>query len=340
MIRRRARTEEGSRREAAELGMAALVAQHELQRLNHYRLARRGSHVRHFHLNFRWRDLDLFGVRDVSDDNRHPHIAHRMNAFLGPALSVPSTWFVGPKTRTAVGFISTSSGPGGPFPATWDLIEVTPDGSSGASPAPAKTAFDAPVRAANAGAWTTVAPASSPRQEVSYVKAGGRFYLAWGRNATQQEAYNPVTNTWKTLATPLPPQLDHIQGVAVGGKIYYIGGLIKYPSPETGTVWIYDPKTDTFSSAAPMPAGRERGAGGVAVYDGKIYYAGGLHGGVAVPDLSLSGINLGSAPIGSLELGDLNSVTSPKTFDVAFDDVAYDGQYIADTGAPTGRQLP
>ena len=32
-----------------------------------------------------------------------------------------------------------------------------------------------------------------------------------------------------------------------------------------------------------MPVGRERGAGGVAVYDGKIYYAGGLHAGVAVP---------------------------------------------------------
>ena len=115
------------------------------------------------------------------------------------------------------------------------------------------------------------------------MKSGSRFYAAWGRNATQQEAYNPVSNTWKTLATPLPAQLDHIQGVAVGGKIYYIGGLIKYPSPETGSVWIYDPKTDSFSSGAPMPAGRERGAGGVAVHDGKIYYAGGLHSGVAVP---------------------------------------------------------
>ncbi|MFL5767112.1 MAG: kelch repeat-containing protein [Actinomycetota bacterium] len=201
--------------------------------------------------------------------------------FLGPAVSVPSSWFVGPKTRTAVGLISTSSGPGAPFPATWDLIEVTPAGSSAASAR--RTHLDAPVRAANTGSWTTVAPSSSPLQEVSYVKAGNRFYLAWGRNATQQEAYNPVTNTWKTLSTPLPAQLDHIQGVSVAGKIYYIGGLLKYPSPETGSVWIYHPKTDSFSAGAPMPAGRERGAGGVAVHDGKIYYAGGLHGGVAVP---------------------------------------------------------
>jgi len=42
---------------------------------------------------------------------------------------------------------------------------------------------------------------------------------------------------------------------------------VKYPAPETGSVWIYDPKTDTFSAGAPMPAGRERGAGGVAFCD-------------------------------------------------------------------------
>src|SRR5204863_10191904 len=57
--------------------------------------------------------------------------------------------------------------------------------------------------------------------------------------------------------------------------------------------------------------------------------------GSPVPDLSLAGIDLGTNPIGRLDLGDLNSITTPKTFDVAFDDVAYDGQYIADTGAPT-----
>ena len=32
-----------------------------------------------------------------------------------------------------------------------------------------------------------------------------------------------------------------------------------------------------------MPAGRDRGAGGIAVHAGKIYIAGGLHNGAAVP---------------------------------------------------------
>ena len=65
----------------------------------------------------------------------------------------------------------------------------------------------------------------------------------------------------------------------MGGKIYYLGGLVGWPGPEVGTVYIYDPATDSFSEGAPMPQGR--GAGGVAVYEGKIYYAGGLSDAVA-----------------------------------------------------------
>ena len=95
----------------------------------------------------------------------------------------------------------------------------------------------------------------------------------------RHEAYDPATDTWRDVA-PLPERLDHIQGVAVGGRIYYIGGLSAWPKPAVGTVSIYDPKSDGFSTGAPMP--RPRGAGGVAVHGGKIYYAGGLSEGRAV----------------------------------------------------------
>ena len=129
------------------------------------------------------------------------------------------------------------------------------------------------------GEWQTLAPSSTNRQEVSYVEADGKFYLAGG--STLHERYDPKTNSWKTIA-PLPVNLDHIQGVAVDGKIYYVGGLAGWPRPAVGTVYIYNPSTNTFSQGTPMPTGRERGAGGVAVYGGKIYYAGGLHDGKAV----------------------------------------------------------
>jgi hypothetical protein len=128
------------------------------------------------------------------------------------------------------------------------------------------------------GTWETRAPSGPARQEVSYVQAGGKFYLAGG--STAHEAYDPATNSWTTLA-PLPQNLDHIQGVTVGGLIYYIGGLLGWPGPHVSTVYIYNPATNSFTQGAPMPRGR--GAGGVAVFGNKLYYAGGLANSVAVP---------------------------------------------------------
>ncbi|MDQ1382309.1 MAG: hypothetical protein QOG65_211 [Actinomycetota bacterium] len=133
------------------------------------------------------------------------------------------------------------------------------------------------------GKWSERAHASFARQEVSFTYSARfkRFFLGGGRS-TVQESYDPSSDTWKTVA-PFPARLDHIQSVALNGRIYYIGGLVNWPGPAVGTVYIYDPATDSFATGAHMPTGRERGAGGVAVYGKKIYYAGGLHAGGAVP---------------------------------------------------------
>ena len=133
------------------------------------------------------------------------------------------------------------------------------------------------------GSWTTAAPTGSARQEVSYVEAGGRFYLAGGKTDLHQ-AYDPATNRWSTVAPlPTPDHLDHIQVAAVAGRIYYIGGMTHWPHESVGTVHVYDTRTNTFSAGAPMPAGRDRGAGGIAVAGGRIYLAGGVHDGTTVP---------------------------------------------------------
>jgi N-acetylneuraminic acid mutarotase len=136
---------------------------------------------------------------------------------------------------------------------------------------------------ASKGSWRTAAPAGVARAEVSYTyaPATGRFYLAGG-GRTLQQSYDPVADTWQQVAS-LPAALDHIQSVELNGRMYYIGGLVTWPSPAVGTVYVYDPVADRFTTGTPLPPGRERGAGGVAVHDGKIYYAGGLAGGVAVP---------------------------------------------------------
>ena len=123
------------------------------------------------------------------------------------------------------------------------------------------------------------------RQEVSYVRVGTKLHIAGG--GAPQQAYDPNANTWADETLVLD-RTDHVQGVAVGGRIFYIGGLdldVGYPDGEIGAVEIYDPAAPAgqqVSAGTPMPAGRERGAGGVAAYKGRIYYVGGLHGGSAV----------------------------------------------------------
>jgi N-acetylneuraminic acid mutarotase len=180
---------------------------------------------------------------------------------LPGTFTLPTSWFSSTTKGMAIGVIATSSG-GPTFSATWKGI----DASLG-SPVPL---------------WQSLAAAPTSRQEVSevYSPTTKKFYVAGGLQ-TAQEAYDPSTNTWSTVAS-LPAALDHIQSVALGGKIYYIGGLSCWPNCSVGTVYIYDPSTDTFSTGAPMPTGRDRGAGGVAVFNGKIYYAGGLHNGTDV----------------------------------------------------------
>jgi sugar lactone lactonase YvrE len=128
------------------------------------------------------------------------------------------------------------------------------------------------------GRWEARSSSERRRQEVSFVAARGRLYLAGG--GTAHQVYDPATDSWADVA-PLPANVDHIQGVELGGRVYYVGGLRSWPEPAVGTVLAYDPATDRFERRTPMP--RPRGAGGVAAYRGKIYYAGGLNEGRAVP---------------------------------------------------------
>lgn len=135
--------------------------------------------------------------------------------------------------------------------------------------------------AASPASWSTQPPSGFKRQEVSYIAAGGKFYLAGGRS-TEQQVFDPVAGTWARVA-PLPAALDHIQTVALNGLVYYVGGLSGYPKGSSfGDVYVYHPVGDFFSAAAPLPAGRDRGAGGIGVYQGRIYLAGGFHSGHSV----------------------------------------------------------
>jgi len=147
---------------------------------------------------------------------------------------------------------------------------VLPIAAAGAFVVPVALGDSEPV-------WKQLDDAPSARQEVSYVALGGHLYLAAGNDRTQSR-YDPATDQWTRVAD-LPASfegIDHVHGVAVGGRIVYVGGLSQweYPFPVTGAVAIYDPATDEFADGAAMPS--PRAAGGVAAWHGKVIYAGGL----------------------------------------------------------------
>jgi N-acetylneuraminic acid mutarotase len=66
--------------------------------------------------------------------------------------------------------------------------------------------------------------------------------------------------------------------VALGGRLYAIGGRIDTPAHNTSYLNIYDPRTNAWTSGAPMPSARSGMA--VAVYDGKIFAIGGEQSGM------------------------------------------------------------
>jgi N-acetylneuraminic acid mutarotase len=143
------------------------------------------------------------------------------------------------------------------------------------------------------GTWSTHAPLSlGPRQEMGVAALDGRVFVVGGFDGSGQpvatvEAYDPATDRWAQRAS-LPAPLHHVNLAAVNGRLYVVGGLSGASFGASGTTLLYDPAADAWSPLNSMPAGTERGASGVAVLgDGRIVVAGGLRGGVSVPDASV-----------------------------------------------------
>jgi len=88
------------------------------------------------------------------------------------------------------------------------------------------------------------------------------------------EAYDPANNTWETK-TPLNSQTGDWQTEVANGKIYIIGGS----EGTIGTIqllqsnYVYDPASDSWSQAAPIPTPVSDYAS--AVLNNKIYIIGG-----------------------------------------------------------------
>ena len=117
----------------------------------------------------------------------------------------------------------------------------------------------------------------------------GRIYVlggatAWGGGewpcVQTVEVYDPATDTW-TQASDMPRARVFHSASVVAGKMYIVGGAdpaVHQPGDDLpSTVDVYDPVTDTWTTAADFPNPRAEHT--AAVVDGKIYTIGGRHSG-------------------------------------------------------------
>ncbi|HET7842359.1 MAG TPA: kelch repeat-containing protein [Terriglobia bacterium] len=137
------------------------------------------------------------------------------------------------------------------------------------------------VALAQDGIWTTRAPLPTARLGASAATVNGKIYVVGGAGTSGTcgsrvgtlEVYDPATGSWSTRA-PMPTPRDSTAAVAVGERLYVIGGD-NICLGMLSTVEVYDPITDTWTTKAPMPTPRSGLA--AAVVDGIVYAIGGVN---------------------------------------------------------------
>ena len=126
--------------------------------------------------------------------------------------------------------------------------------------------------AATVGAWHTAPPLPTARAAHAVVVNGDSVYVLGGSGG--QVDVDRFDGARWTIATQLPHgALNAPAAVALGGRIYVLGGFAAQTNLPSDAVDVYDPRANTWSSAAPLPA--PRGGHAAVVLDGKIHVLGG-----------------------------------------------------------------
>ncbi|MHC4558890.1 MAG: Kelch repeat-containing protein [Planctomycetota bacterium] len=107
--------------------------------------------------------------------------------------------------------------------------------------------------------WTRKADMPEPRGYLygSHPVIDGRIYvIGGGKSAVSRvDVYDPATDTWSRAADMPTPRILMAR-VTWDGKIYAFGGktgTLGSSAPTVNVTEVYDPKTDTWAQAAPMP---------------------------------------------------------------------------------------
>ncbi|MEM6313338.1 MAG: kelch repeat-containing protein, partial [Planctomycetota bacterium] len=138
--------------------------------------------------------------------------------------------------------------------------------------------------------WTETAKGSQQVTEAAVAVVGSEIFRIGGYNENTNtldtvDAYNPVTNTWRSVAD-LPKPLSHVVTASSGNTIYLASGWTSPEGTESLTdVWAFDAVSETYTALPSLPA--PRAAGGVAVVGNYLYFFGGVDKPIAEADDSL-----------------------------------------------------
>jgi fibronectin type 3 domain-containing protein len=200
----------------------------------------------------------------------------------------------------------------------------------------------------NLSKWTNPAPATNPANNGLTVQQSNVFAGSWAARAQSSGAAGAAAT--RTLSSPqaglyyearfkVLSQSANVNLLRFRDNTTAADAIATVFVSSTGKIGIRNDVTGVSTTSA-VPAGAAP-SGAWHTVQAHVVVGGGTGqtevwvDGSAVSDLNQSGINLGTAPIARLDLGDLNSATSPRSFDVALDDVAYDAEYMPDTAAPS-----
>lgn len=142
--------------------------------------------------------------------------------------------------------------------------------------------------------WVSLPDMPTARAGLASAVVGRSIYAIGGRNATggpcsqapggeiaTVERFDIPTQTWHTAA-PLPTARSDLAAIAHGGKIYVFGGCVRaadFSITFLSDVDVYDPRTDTWSTAPrDMPTARAA-MYGVGRKGNRVYVIGGWAGG-------------------------------------------------------------
>ena len=134
--------------------------------------------------------------------------------------------------------------------------------------------------------WTTLQPMTLSRNHHDVAYLDGKLYViggavgscfpgGWASSVPMNEVYDIATGTWSTRA-PMPTVRSGLAVAALDDKIYAIGGegWVDEWAGIFGTNEAYDPESNSWAEAAPMPIPRRGFA--KAVLGGKLYAISGV----------------------------------------------------------------